>query len=256
MDEFRRQRLAELLEPNDDPFERAAMRTRRSVMPADGRREGGDVLGRMDNVVRQIARGTPFGSFMDEFAATADAVTHPILGRGSSADTFGQRYAENVSQERARDEAFEKSNPAAAFGLQLGGALLSAPTAPSLAIMKGATLWPKIVNAAATGLGYGTIYGAGEGEGADRLKTLPGGLELAPESARPCLSSPGESPTSSGMSPTCPRMFCGVGSWPTHPWPMPSQLRAPIMGPILLTLLSATHAPARYAGKPPYLRLR
>jgi hypothetical protein len=172
MDEFKRQRLAELLlSPNDDPFERAAARTRRSVARrVVTTRQGDGLLQTMDNAVRQVARGTPFGSFMDEFAAGADAATYPVLGRGSTADSFAQRYAENVAQERARDEAFEASNPAAALGLQLGGALLSAGVAPAATVMKGATLLPKTVNAATTGLGYGAIYGAGEGEGLDRLK--------------------------------------------------------------------------------------
>jgi hypothetical protein len=41
MDEFRRQRLAQLLmDDGQDPFERAAFRNRQSVMPVDGREQG------------------------------------------------------------------------------------------------------------------------------------------------------------------------------------------------------------------------
>lgn len=118
----------------------------------------------LDNAVRQIAKGTPIGSYMDEAAAAADAATHSLFGRGSAGPDFWSRYAANVGRERGIDTAFEQANPKTSTALQIGGALASIPLAPAATIFRGAAMLPRLGNAVATGLGYGALYGAGEGD--------------------------------------------------------------------------------------------
>src|SRR5262245_18755127 len=82
----------------------------RGVVP----QQAGDTLS-LDNIVRQTARGVPVvGSFMDEIVAGADAATYPLLERGTAGPTYSERYATNLSRERAIYRAFETQYPATA----------------------------------------------------------------------------------------------------------------------------------------------
>lgn len=119
----------------------------------------------IDNVVRQIARGLTFG-FADELAAGLNAA----LGVGQG-ETFRDRFAGNVAGERARDAAFEQSNPVAAVGGQVVGGLLN----PAVRAVGGATTLGRMASGAASGGIAGGISGFGEAQGGV-AERLPGAM--------------------------------------------------------------------------------
>lgn len=123
-----------------------------------------------NDVVRNLARGTPIGSWLDEANAQTAAL-------------FGGNYDEAIAYQRAQDRAVDAESTKLAElpvigdvtvgGAQkLAGGLMSVPvTAPLNVVRSGSAMLPRIANAVSTGLGYGALYGAGLGEGgADRLK--------------------------------------------------------------------------------------
>jgi len=129
------------------------------------RKEAGGMQGVYD-VGRNLVRGTPIGSFLDEGLAGARALA-------------GGDYEEEVALERARNDAADAAGTklgslpiigdvTTAGVTKLAGGLASAPLAPMARVFQGAAMLPRMGNAALTGMGYGALYGAGEGEGADR----------------------------------------------------------------------------------------
>jgi hypothetical protein len=83
----------------------------------------------LDTAVRQVAKGMPVvGGAMENIAAAGDAATQPVLGRGSEAETFSDRYGQNLARERATDVQAEKDLPGVTTALQVGGGV--AGTAP------------------------------------------------------------------------------------------------------------------------------
>lgn len=133
-------------------------------------REGGGILQTATDRVRDLARGTPVGSWLDEAnAVTSDALHSVGLG--------GAPYRESVAYQRARDEAAD--NESTKLGTlpwigdvhtsgitKLAGGLLSAPVSPMVNVLRGGTIIPQMGNAMATGAVYGGLYGSGEGTGA------------------------------------------------------------------------------------------
>jgi len=121
------------------------------------------------DIGRNLIRGTPIGSWLDEVTAGAKAIA-------------GGDYDEEVALERARNDAADSTASKVATlpvigdvstaGLtKLAGGVITAPLAPIARVMQGATLLPRMVNSALSGAGYGALYGAGEGETVDeRLK--------------------------------------------------------------------------------------
>jgi hypothetical protein len=133
--------------------------------------------GSLYDVPRNLARGTPVGSWIDEGVAGAKA----LAGYGD--------YEENVALERARNEAADKNatklgtlpligDVTTAGVTKLVGGIASAPLTPAWTAAKGAAMLTRMGKAAATGAGYGAAYGAGEGEGTDRAKNAAIGLAL------------------------------------------------------------------------------
>lgn len=136
---------------------------------AKERKDGGIVQDATD-VVRNLARGTPVGSWLDE-ANAATASTLHSLGLG------GAPYDEAVAYQRARDKAIDASSTklgslpvigdVTAGGVtKLFGGLASAPVAPMVNAVRGSTILPQLANAGATGIAYGALYGSGEGTNA------------------------------------------------------------------------------------------
>lgn len=131
-------------------------------------REGGGVLQTATDRVRDLARGTPVGSWLDEANALTSSTMHRI-GLG------GAPYNETKAYQNARDEAADNESTKQ-FSLpvigdvhtsgltKLAGGILSAPVAPMAHLFRGGTVLPQIGNAAVTGAGYGAVYGAGEGD--------------------------------------------------------------------------------------------
>ena len=117
------------------------------------------------DVGRNLIRGTPVGSWLDEGVAGAKSLA-------------GGDYEENVALERARNDAADSSaTKLGSFPIigdfttagvtKLAGGIASAPFTPFLRAAQGAAMLPRMGAAALTGAGYGTVYGAGEGEGGE-----------------------------------------------------------------------------------------
>lgn len=126
-------------------------------------RAGGGMMQGVNDTVRNLARGTPLGSWADE----ANAGIH-ALGGGD----YDEAKAYQNATDRAIDQGSAKLAHVPVIGditpaglTKLGGGVASAVGAPVAAVMKGATMLPRAVNAMATGAGYGAVYGAGEGDG-------------------------------------------------------------------------------------------
>lgn len=128
-------------------------------------RKGGGVMQGASDVVRNFSRGTPVGSWLDEANATTAAAT-------------GTPYDEAIEYQRATDRAIDKgatklfkipftkdSHVDTADLTKLAGGIASVPVAPIVSLFRGAAMLPQMGNALLTGLGYGALYGAGQGEG-------------------------------------------------------------------------------------------
>jgi len=129
----------------------------------------------IENVVRGMARGTPVGSWLDEASAGTIGLLNTVTG-----GKLGAPYDESLAYYRARDRQFDTENPKTSMGLQIGGAVASAPFTPMLTPFRGVSMLGKMGNAAATGATYGTVYGAGLGEDGlgDRATEAAKGLAL------------------------------------------------------------------------------
>lgn len=121
--------------------------------------------GVIDPVVRQAAKGASFG-FSDEVAAGGDAAIGHLVGRGSQAPNFGQRYDENLTRERGQDKAYAEANPEIAIPAQMAGGVAGfLGAAPAAALRVPATVGAAIRQGAVVGGGAGAVSGFGEGEG-------------------------------------------------------------------------------------------
>ena len=125
-----------------------------------------------DNLVRSAAQGVPIlGGAVDKFAAGMDALTQPLLGRGSSAATLGERYSQNAAQEQAKTQGFDQAHPIASTlsGLAggtaaVGGAIKAVPAIGSAMGFGGGSLIPNMAKGAATGSAIGAADAAVRGQ--------------------------------------------------------------------------------------------
>ncbi|MEY4198903.1 MAG: hypothetical protein RLZZ265_643, partial [Verrucomicrobiota bacterium] len=135
---------------------------------ANERKSGGVMQGIRD-VGRNLARGTPVGSWLDEANANTQALLKR-LGLG------GSDYDEALAYQRATDAAIDQDSmklgslpvigDVTMGGVQkLAGGIASAPVSPMVNMVRGTTMLPRMANAGATGAAYGAVYGAGEGDG-------------------------------------------------------------------------------------------
>lgn len=120
-------------------------------------RKGGGVAQGVSDYVRQAARGTPIGSWLDELNAATAAAQHK-LGLG------GAPYDEAVAYQRAKDRAVDEATGGYGTAAKIAGGILSAPVTPIAQVAKVPGALGAAVNAGAAGALYGTAYGAGEGE--------------------------------------------------------------------------------------------
>jgi hypothetical protein len=110
------------------------------------------------NAVRSVARGVPvLGGLADE----ANALTSGISGLMPGGRGFAKSAEERLDYERARDRAFDKSNPISSMALQLAGGVgsgvgIAAGIAPRLSNMGR-------IAATGTGLAGGATLGAVDG---------------------------------------------------------------------------------------------
>jgi hypothetical protein len=132
-------------------------------------RKGGGVMQGIRDVGRNLARGTPVGSWLDEANANTQALLKR-LGLG------GSDYDEAIAYQRATDAAIDQESmklgslpvigDVTMGGVQkLAGGIASAPVSPMVNMVRGTTMLPRMANVGATGAAYGAVYGAGEGDG-------------------------------------------------------------------------------------------
>ena len=126
-------------------------------------RKGG---GNYSDIIRNLARGTGIGSWLDE----ANAVTASIpnaLGLGGPNYDEAKAYQDEVNRAVDRDSTKLGSLPVIG-DVTVGGATKLAGGIASLPAMikpfQGASALPTMGNLAASGLTYGALYGAGEGD--------------------------------------------------------------------------------------------
>lgn len=110
------------------------------------------------------AQYLPFGSFLDEASAGIDAGLNAISG-----GRIGQPYAEGKAYQNARQRYIDKNASWLEKGAAMAGGVVASAPFGAARIMRGMTLVPEMVNAGLTGVGYGALYGAGEGEGSERV---------------------------------------------------------------------------------------
>ena len=147
------------------------------------------MLERGTDYLRDMATGTPVGSWLNEGNAALASGMHRVTGGRA-----GAPYDEAMAYQEARDRAIDKdatnvgrlSIPFTDIGVdvnssdlrKVAGGIASAPVAPVAHVFRGATMLPQIANATLTGMGYGALYGAGQGEGSDRVWEAGKGMAI------------------------------------------------------------------------------
>lgn len=105
----------------------------------------------------------------DEFGAAVDAtIPTQFLYPTSQAETWRQRYDENLANERGRMKQFREENPiAAGTANAVGGVVGAIPTVGRIPALTatGPNLIVNSAKMAGTGAGMGAVQGFGEGEG-------------------------------------------------------------------------------------------
>lgn len=132
-------------------------------------RKASPTLTGIRDTATRLVEGTPIGSWFDEAMAGVSSVLPESLGGMSYEDAKGVLDADR----RVRDAESTKIGTLPVIGdvtvggvNKLAGAVASAPLAPVARVFQGGGLLPTTGNVALSGLGYGGLYGAGEGTGA------------------------------------------------------------------------------------------
>jgi len=129
-------------------------------------------VGTGEAFVRGAGDGITFG-LQDEILAGLDAAVQPLIpiaDNGSSAPTFGERYDQNVANQRALLKAGQEQHPVASVaGGLVGGVVPALATGGASAAT---SLAGTVGKGALVGAGYGGAYGFGSAEG-DVLERLP-----------------------------------------------------------------------------------
>lgn len=138
------------------------------VTPPPANDKSGGIL---DTVVRGAANAATF-NMADEIAAGADALLQPVFGTGRSGKSLGERYDQNLVDQRERDKANAAANPATDIAANIGGAV--AGPGKFAAVPKG------IIGLLKRGAVEGGIYGFGSGEGGleNRVKSAATGSAI------------------------------------------------------------------------------
>lgn len=138
-----------------------------------------DDVGTGTAAIRGVGNGITFG-LQDEILAGLDATVQPLFSipeNGSSADSWRERYDENVKNQRAQLATGQEQHPyVSAAGDIVGG------IAPALvtggASLAATTTGRAIAKGAGVGAAYGGAYGFGSAEG-DVGDRVPGALQGA-----------------------------------------------------------------------------
>ncbi|MEA9979448.1 MULTISPECIES: hypothetical protein [unclassified Pseudomonas] len=152
--------------------------------PADGGvfSDSKDNVGAGTATIRSIGDMLTYGH-QDEILAGLDAAVQPVIPipeNGSSADTWRQRYNENVANQREQLKTGQEQHPIASAVGGVVGAIIPAvatlgaslPESAALAVGK-STLGRATIKSAGIGAAQGAAYGFGSAEG-DVVDRLPG----------------------------------------------------------------------------------
>lgn len=106
---------------------------------------------------------SPVGKLLAAGAGGARVGLEAIFG----GDDAKKAYQAGRDRIRALQQAARAQHPIATGAGEIAGALATIPMAPGLTVAKGGGVAARIANASLTGAGYGGLFGAGEGEGAE-----------------------------------------------------------------------------------------
>lgn len=137
--------------------------------------------------IRGVGDGITFG-FQDEILAGLDATVQPLISipeNGSSADTWRQRYDENVANQRAQLKTGQEQHPIASTAGALVGGIAPVLATGGMSVGASAaaagakqTTGRAMLQGAGTGAAYGGLYGLGSAEG-DLGDRVPGAAQGA-----------------------------------------------------------------------------
>ena len=128
---------------------------------------GGSAAGRtMFPPEARDVRLSPMGHLLSAAAGGARMLYDKAAGQDSEA---GRVYEQTTAAEKARNEAARTEHPYAFTGGMVAGGAPVGLALPQVTVARGTALVPRAYNAGATGLTYGGLTGAGEGEGWGRL---------------------------------------------------------------------------------------
>lgn len=130
----------------------------------------------LDNIGRKVAAGISLG-WADEAAAGMDALTQPVLGRGSDAPSMSERYSQNLGKEQQRDKGFEAEYPKAALASEIGGNVAGALTLPTK-MFSAATVPAQMLKGVGSGAAIGGVAGAGAADPGKRIEGAISGAEV------------------------------------------------------------------------------
>lgn len=134
----------------------------------------------LNNVARAAANGVTFG-FADELAGLAGSAGNKVA-RTIGADIPEKTYSEIREQEDRGIRQFRETDPGAAYGAEIGGAVVAPLGAAKTALQGGRTALQALKAGVGTGAASGALYGAGEAEKAEDIPaamaagTVAGGL--------------------------------------------------------------------------------
>jgi hypothetical protein len=153
-----------------EPDTRTEAEKRADARVSKERLENRGVVQSFDDAIRNLTRGLPIGSYMDEIAAGGNAAIHSVTG-----GAYGEPYRENLEYQRAYDRAVDAESTklgelpvigdvTVGGATKLTGALATAPFLPVARVFGGNAMLANMGNAAVSGAGYGALYGSGEGD--------------------------------------------------------------------------------------------
>lgn len=171
---------------------------------------------RLDDTIRNFARGTIVGSFADEANAATNAALYNITG-----GRFGAPYDESVAYQRALDRALKTEAPVLSTATELAGGLASGGPVAKAVISGGKTMAGKIARGGAVGgtYTYGSGLGTGEGDIEQRnayaLERLPVGIALG-AAIPPAIAGAGAAGSKliEALSPTFARIGANLSELP------------------------------------------
>ncbi|MCA0318228.1 MAG: hypothetical protein LCH88_09180 [Proteobacteria bacterium] len=107
-------------------------------------------------------------NWADEATAGANALAETVgLGRRYAGGNLTERYQDHKAFQDAQQRTYAADNPKTDFAARAVGGLAGAVALPASTLMRGASTGAAVGNGMMTGLAYGALAGAGEGNSLD-----------------------------------------------------------------------------------------